>query len=461
MAKNSIRDYSATASSNTGIQSIDIDENCAASGINNAIREMMADTADFVSGTVGIDVLSLADDDNSAQIKIQAPSAVTTTTTFTLPDGDGDAYQVLKTDGSGTLGWVNVAANPSLIINGAMTISQRGTSFTNLANGQYCLDRFHISKITGGAVDIKQTDDAPTASQAGYLLTKCLHADVTTADASVAASDMYTIKQKIEYKNIAYVGFGQSGTRYVTASFWVKSTKTGTFCCYIKDDNHTRAYTKEYTVSASDTWEYKALTFPVDTSSTSVWNGTSTDTGAELGWTLYSGTDYHITADTWTTTSNNYAPCTSNQVNALDSASNDFKITGVKLEIGSTATDFFHRSYGEELALCQRYFQYFPSGALGRWTNSTLCEIANAFPVRMRAVPTNSINPNDNTAFIFRVGISVNACTISGVNSVYMAETGGIVQTTVSSTASTPSAGDVAAYDTNGDSNVIFCDAEL
>ena len=244
----------------------------------------------------------------------------------------------------------------NLIINGAMQVAQRGTSFTNLANGQYCLDRFHISKITGGAVDIKQTDDAPTASQAGYLLTKCLHADVTTADASVAASDMYTIKQKIEYKNIAYVGFGQSGTRYVTASFWVKSTKTGTFCCYIKDDNHTRAYTKEYTVSASDTWEYKALTFPVDTSSTSVWDGTSTDTGAELGWTLYSGTDYHITADTWTTTSNNYAPCTSNQVNALDSASNDFKITGVQLEVGETATPFEHEDYGTTLAKCLRYY---------------------------------------------------------------------------------------------------------
>ena len=143
----------------------------------------------------------------------------------------------------------------NLIINGAMAISQRGTSFTDLANGNYGLDRFHISKITGGAVDIKQTDDAPTASQAGYLLTKCLHADVTTADSSVAAGDMYTIRQTIEYKNIAHVGFGQSGTRYVTASFWVKSTKTGIFCCYIKTSGHNRAHTKEYTVSASDTWE--------------------------------------------------------------------------------------------------------------------------------------------------------------------------------------------------------------
>jgi len=105
MAKNSIRDYDATNANNSDIQSIDISEGCSPAGINNAIREIMADTADFVSGTVGIDVLSLADDDNSAQIKIQAPSAVTTTTTLTLPDGDGTDGQTLLTDGAGTLSW--------------------------------------------------------------------------------------------------------------------------------------------------------------------------------------------------------------------------------------------------------------------------------------------------------------------------------------------------------------------
>ena len=105
MAKDSVRDYSATNSSNTDIQSIDISEGCSPAGINNALREIMADVADVVSGTVGIDVLSLADDDNSHQIKFQAPSSVTTTTTFTLPDGDGSANQTLLTNGSGTLSW--------------------------------------------------------------------------------------------------------------------------------------------------------------------------------------------------------------------------------------------------------------------------------------------------------------------------------------------------------------------
>jgi len=110
MPKNSIRDYSATNSSNTEIQSIDISEGCSPAGINNAIREIMADTADFVSGTVGIDVLSLADNDASHALKFQAPASVTTTVTFTLPDGDGTNGQSLITDGSGTLSWGGGAA---------------------------------------------------------------------------------------------------------------------------------------------------------------------------------------------------------------------------------------------------------------------------------------------------------------------------------------------------------------
>ena len=105
MAKNSIRDYSATNSSNTDIQSIDISEGCSPAGINNAIREVMADLADFQAGTVGIDVLSLADDDASHALKFQAPASVTTTVTFTLPDGDGTTGQTLITDGSGVLSW--------------------------------------------------------------------------------------------------------------------------------------------------------------------------------------------------------------------------------------------------------------------------------------------------------------------------------------------------------------------
>ena len=107
MAKTKISEYSATAASNTDIDSINLSEGVMVpSDLNNAIREQMAHLKDFSDGTSGIDVLNLQDDDASASIKLQAPSAVTVTTTFTLPDGDGSNGQVLSTNGSGTLSWI-------------------------------------------------------------------------------------------------------------------------------------------------------------------------------------------------------------------------------------------------------------------------------------------------------------------------------------------------------------------
>ena len=280
-------------------------------------------------------------------------------------------------------------SNRNLIINGAMQVAQRGTSFTAPSNGAYCLDRFSITHITDGVADVHQASDGPTSTTNGVTLTNSMHVDVTTADTSVSASNMYAILQGIEQLNISHVGFGQSGTRYVTASFWVKSTKTGTFCCFIKASDHTRAYTKEYTVSASNTWEHKTLTFPVDTSGSGSWG--YVNIGAQLGWTLYGGTNYHITADTWTATTSNFAPCTANQVNAFDSASNDFKITGVQLEVGDTATPFEHRSFGDELQRCQRYYKDYPAQSMNyhgfRYNGSiSLAEVH--FPVAMRTAPT-------------------------------------------------------------------------
>lgn len=117
MAKTKISEYSATAASNTDIDSISLAEGVMnPSDINNALRMQMAHLKDFSDGTSGIDVLNLQDDDGSASIKIQAPTAVTTTTTLTLPDGDGSSNQVLSTDGSGTLSWYSIpTASPEMV----------------------------------------------------------------------------------------------------------------------------------------------------------------------------------------------------------------------------------------------------------------------------------------------------------------------------------------------------------
>ena len=121
MAKTKISEYSATASSNTDIDSISLSEGVMVpSDLNNAIREQMAHLKDFSDGTSGIDVLNLQDDDGSASIKIQAPSAVTTTTTLTLPDGAGSSGQVLSTNGSGTLSWYSIPAQSSEMVAGML-----------------------------------------------------------------------------------------------------------------------------------------------------------------------------------------------------------------------------------------------------------------------------------------------------------------------------------------------------
>ena len=399
MAKNSIRDYSATASSNTDIQSIDIDENCAASGINNAIREMMADTADFVSGTVGIDVLSLADDDNSAQIKIQAPSAVTTTTTFTLPDGDGDAYQVLKTDGSGTLGWVNVAANPSLIINGAMTISQRGTQ-TSITSAYTACDRWNFTRSGAAVVDASQSTDVPS----GEGFANSLKIDVTTADSSVGAGDFAHVRTRFEGQDLQQLRKGTSEAKSLTLSFWVKSAKTGTHIVELYDLDNTRQVSKSYSINTADTWQNVVLQFPADTTGTF-----DNDNAASLqvAWWLLAGSTYSSgTLNTsWASSTN--ANRVVGQVNVMDDAANNFYLTGVKLEVGSTATDFDHsRSYGEELALCQRYFYSTDdSGSLtnyitGGVEGSTSASMGGfVFPTQMRSAPSVAFLGTNVTKF--------------------------------------------------------------
>jgi len=116
MPKDKLTDYSATAASNTDIGGVGLGEGTMVpSDLNNAIREQMSHLADFAAGTTGINVLNLQDDDNSASIKLQAPSAVTTTTTFTLPDGDGSSGQVLSTDGSGQLDWSSAFSSGMLV----------------------------------------------------------------------------------------------------------------------------------------------------------------------------------------------------------------------------------------------------------------------------------------------------------------------------------------------------------
>jgi|SaaInlStandDraft_4_1057021.scaffolds.fasta_scaffold36120_2 hypothetical protein len=279
------------------------------------------------------------------------------------------------------------AGRKNLIINGDMRVAQRGTSFTNPASGAYILDRWRAGIHTTAADgNYTQEADAPTAAEAGTNFVNCLKFTCTTIDTSTTATNRYYTRMHLEGQDIAHAGFGQAGVRYVTLSFWHKHTKTGTHSFGIQSGANNRHYAAEYTQTTSNTWEKATTTLPVDTTGT--W-ATDTNTGLILYFATYLGANYQGTANTWEA-GQGYG--TANQVNNVDSTSNSMRFTGVQLELGSVATDFEHRSYGEELALCQRYYQRgISNGALGVSVHSTQATFGFRLPVEMRSEPTVSL----------------------------------------------------------------------
>ena len=152
--------------------------------------------------------------------------------------------------------------------------------------------------------------------------------------------------------------WGISNTDFITLSFWVKSNKPGIYCCNIEDGDVARVYIKEYTINSSDVWQKVELTYPPPPAGT--WKNFDNSTGLRITWSLGTGTAYQGSANSWGTT---YVMGTSRQTNFMDDANNTFYLTGVQLEVGKNATEFEHRSYGEELALCQRYYQEIGKGS--------------------------------------------------------------------------------------------------
>lgn len=277
------------------------------------------------------------------------------------------------------------------IINGDMRIAQRGVPQTLSAAG-YVIDRWNNGVQGGGAYSVNQSTDTPTIAQAGTKFANSMLVTVTTADASIAAGDIYWPQQRIEGNNIADAGFGATGAKTLTLSFWVKSSLTGTYALGAINNGQTRSYGTTYTISSANTWEKKIISIPGDASGT--W-ASDTNTGINIIWGLGAGSSYAAaTPDTWTSTTVNIVTSAATRSGATASAfiatlGATFQLTGVQLEVGTVATDFDFRSYGQELALCQRYcyavtgaVQYgvgFETAAIGRTTIP--------LPVTMRAAP--------------------------------------------------------------------------
>ena len=243
-------------------------------------------------------------------------------------------------------------SNRNIIINGAMQVAQRATSATGKGAdpGYFTLDRMYY--FENGTTDVRFTQSQSTDVPTGGGFGKSLKFDCTTADASLAVDNQLTLKHRIEGQNIQQLKWGTSSAEDVTLSFWINATKTGTYI--VEFSRESRKISQAYTVSSSDTWEKKTLTFVGDTGGSVVTNDSANR--LEINFYMGVGTNYSsgTLETTWTGGTN--ANRAVGQVNAFDNTSNNILFTGLQLEVGTVATPFEHRSYGQELALCQRYY---------------------------------------------------------------------------------------------------------
>ncbi len=271
------------------------------------------------------------------------------------------------------------------IINGDMRIDQRNAGASVSISGTvntYTLDRWVIRNDAEGVVSVQQSSTAPTGFNNSLLYT------VTTADASLGATQNYSVQQRVEGFNMADFGWGTASAQAVTLSFWVRSSLTGTFGGAISNSAANRSYPFTYTISAANTWELETITIPGDTTGTWL---TTNGIGAYLYFATGAGSTVSGTAGAWAGA--DYRSATG-AVNLISTVGATFYITGVQLEAGSVASPFERRDYGRELMMCQRYYYKVNANSAGDMLGTGYCVTTTAatylatFPTTMRANPT-------------------------------------------------------------------------
>jgi hypothetical protein len=272
------------------------------------------------------------------------------------------------------------------IINGDMRIDQRNAgAVQTFSTSAYSLDRYRFGLNNATAINCQQVSDAPNEFSFSLKVT-CISAVTPTA------AQQNQLKQFVEGFNWADMAFGTANAKTATFSFWVKSSLTGTFGGSFLDNNSTLSYPFSYTVNSANTWEYKTITFAGPTSG-GTWN-TTNGVGIQICFNIGSGTNFEGAANTWSS-GNFLTPAGTVNINGTLNAT--WQVTGVQLEIGSTATPFERRLYNQELAACQRYYWRISgsSGGFGYTSlgsgvtmSTTSARIYIKHPTSMRASPT-------------------------------------------------------------------------
>jgi hypothetical protein len=301
---------------------------------------------------------------------------LSTTTQAITPSQNTVSWSTLDSNVQGDLG----ISFKNRIINGAMTIDQRnnGASVTQTTSDLFAVDRFRMT----GTVTSKFTGQRSTTAPSGFINSLL----ITSSSAySVGSSERYVVGQYIEGLNCYDLAWGTANAKTVTLSFWVRSSLTGTFTAAFRNSAGDRSYVATYTISSANTFEYKTITLPGDTTGT--W-ATDNQIGINVLFNLGSGSTLNTTAGAWT--AGNFFG-TSGQVNLVGTNGATWFVTGVQLEVGTQATTFTTAggSYGAELALCQRYF-WVLTAAQGTAVSSTNARWNVSHPW-MRASPTVAV----------------------------------------------------------------------
>ena len=288
----------------------------------------------------------------------------------------------------------NVTGRKNLIINGAMRVAQRGTSTTSVAaSGYFATDRMKYYDSAQVVATVEQVSDAPSGS--GFQYSHKVTA--TTADSSLGATELscplwYIVEKQDVDARLAY---GTSSAKPITMSFWIKSNVTGTYTISAyRSATPARVQAQTYTISSANTWEFKTLTFLGDTAE-------AIDVDLHFYFNGLVGGDYDNTSTTsgWATYSTgNWAG--GHTATWGDTTNDTWQMTGLQLEVGSEASDFEHRSFGEELALCERYCQFitgtntYSRYCMGIAWESSTCDGGMVMRTVMRAQPTITLSGN-------------------------------------------------------------------
>ncbi len=319
-----------------------------------------------------------------SEIKVNSIKGVgASAAAITVNNSDGTCTANITSVNGGQL------ANRNKIINGGMAVHQRGDQSATASAGYFACDRFLTNNGCGAQVAVTKSTDTPNGFGSS---TKW---DCTTADTSIAGGDYFIISHRIEGQNIQDFAKGTSSAKQFALSFYLKATKTGVYTIELEDTDNNRVCCKPITVSDNN-WNRYTLIYPADTSGTF---DNDSALSLALNFWLVGGSNFTsgtLQSSAWGT-GTNANRASSSQVNAMDSTSNDFFLTGVQLEVGSVVTDFEFKSFSQELALCERYFEICATGRVFtvESTHSGYVEIPLIFRTKKRTNPTMTLISSD------------------------------------------------------------------